>query len=63
MEEKTEIKAVELVRAIRDQQAEFLSGKSNDEIIGFFRRAGEAARGGVPSPDWAANKQLPIVSQ
>lgn len=29
MEEKTEIKAVELVREIRDRQAEALSGKYN----------------------------------
>ena len=44
MEEKTEIKAVELVRSIRDQQAGHLAGKSNEEIIEFFRKAGEAAR-------------------
>ncbi len=43
IKEKTEIKAVELVRSIRDQQAELLVGKSNDEIIEFFRLAGEAA--------------------
>jgi hypothetical protein len=43
MEEKTEVKAVELVRNIRDQQAELLAGKSQEEIIEFFRQAGEAA--------------------
>ncbi len=43
MEEKIEIKAVELVRSIRDRQAELLAGKSNEEIIKFFRQAGEAA--------------------
>jgi hypothetical protein len=49
MEEKTEIKAVELVRSIRDRQAELLAGKSNEEIIAFFRIAGDKARR-APSP-------------
>ena len=53
MAEKTEIKAVELVRSIRDRQAELLAGKSNEEIIEFFRQAGEAA-GAIT----AANKRL-----
>jgi len=44
MEEKTEIKAIELVRRIRDKQAELLAGKSPEEIIDFFRQAGTAAR-------------------
>ena len=44
MEEKTEIHAVELVRRIRDEQAQLLEGKSNDEIIDFFRRAGDVAK-------------------
>jgi hypothetical protein len=44
MDEKTEIKAVELVRSIRDRRVELLSGKSKEEIIEFFRQAGEAAR-------------------
>ncbi|MEW6487401.1 MAG: hypothetical protein AB1578_05745 [Thermodesulfobacteriota bacterium] len=44
MEQKTEIHAVELVRRIRDEQAELLQGKSDEEIMNFFRRAGEAAR-------------------
>jgi hypothetical protein len=43
MEEKIEIKAVELVRSIRDRQAQLLAGKSNEEIIDFFRQAGEVA--------------------
>ena len=38
------VRAVELVRRIRDEQAEELAGKSNEEIIAFFRRAGEEAR-------------------
>ena len=40
MEEKTGIHAVELVRRIRDEQAKLLEGKSNNEIIDFFREAG-----------------------
>ena len=44
MDERTEIKAVELVRFIRDRQVELLSGKSKEEIIEFFRQAGEEAR-------------------
>jgi hypothetical protein len=44
MAEKTQIKAVEMVRCIRDEQAQMLAGKSQAEIIAFFRKAGEAAR-------------------
>lgn len=44
MAEKTQIKAVEMVRRIRDEQARLLEGKSQTEIIAFFREAGEAAR-------------------
>ena len=44
MEEKTEVKAIELVRRIRDEQAELLAGKSPEEIIEFFHQAGGAAR-------------------
>ena len=44
MEKKTDSHAVELVRRIRDQQAEMLEGKSNEEVIEFFRKAGEAFR-------------------
>jgi hypothetical protein len=44
MAEKIQIKAVDMVRSIRDQQAQMLKGKSKAEIIDFFRKAGEAAR-------------------
>lgn len=44
MDEKTNIRCVELVRSIRDAQARRLSGKSNAEIINFFRQAGERSR-------------------
>ena len=50
MEEKTEIKAVELVRCIRDEQAKLLAGKSNKEIMEFFHEAGEAVRRGSLPP-------------
>lgn len=44
MGKKTDIHAVELVRRIRDQQAALLQDKSNEEIIEFFRKAGEPFR-------------------
>ncbi|MDY7034266.1 MAG: hypothetical protein SVY10_20470 [Thermodesulfobacteriota bacterium] len=44
MREKIQIKAVDMVRRIRDEQAQTLAGKSKPEIIAFFRKAGEAAR-------------------
>jgi hypothetical protein len=37
------IRAVEMVRAIRDRQSRRLAGKSPEEIIAFYRAAGEAA--------------------
>ena len=37
------IRAVEMVRKIRDRQTRRLAGKSPDEIIAFYRAAGEAA--------------------
>jgi hypothetical protein len=58
MDERTEIKAVELVRSIRDRQVELLSGKSKEETIEFFHQAGEAARREIRSPDWAGIKRL-----
>lgn len=44
MKEKTEVKAIELVRHIRDEQAVLLANKSPEEIIEFFHQAGAAAR-------------------
>jgi len=44
MDETMPIRAVELVRRIRDKQAQQLAGKSNEEIIAMFRQAGEEAR-------------------
>ncbi len=37
------IRAVETVRKIRDRQTRRLAGKSPEEIIAFYRAAGEAA--------------------
>jgi hypothetical protein len=39
----TEIRAVEMVRRIRDRHARLLTGKTTSEIISFYRAAGEAA--------------------
>lgn len=44
MGETKVIRALELVRRIRDEQVRELAGKSEAEILAFFRRAGEAAR-------------------
>jgi hypothetical protein len=37
------IRAVEMVRMIRDRQSRRLAGKSPEDIIAFYRAAGEAA--------------------
>ena len=37
------IRAVELVRRIRDEQAQVLADKSRDEILAYLHRAAEAA--------------------
>jgi len=39
----TRLRAVELVRRIRDRHARRLAGKTPAEIIAFYRAAGEAA--------------------
>jgi hypothetical protein len=44
MAEIKAIKAVELVRKIRDDQAAALAGKSEDDVLAFFHRAAETAR-------------------
>jgi hypothetical protein len=44
MAEKIQIKAVEMVRRIRDEQAQMLADKTKAEIIAFFKEAGETAR-------------------
>jgi hypothetical protein len=42
--EKSEIQAVEMVRKIRDEQAGLLSGKSEEEVLTFFRAAAQRAQ-------------------
>lgn len=44
MAEKTQVNAVETVRHIRDEQGQLLEGKSDAEVIAFFKKAGDAAR-------------------
>ena len=41
MEENNKIRAVAMVRQIRDEMASALEGKSHAEIIEFFRAAGK----------------------
>jgi hypothetical protein len=40
---KTEVRAVEMVRRIRDEQAAFLAGRTQAEVLDYFHKAGEAA--------------------
>ena len=39
----TKIRAVDMVRRIRDSQARSLSRKSSAQVVAFFRAAGDAA--------------------
>ena len=39
----TSVRAVEMVRRIRDRQAKTLAGKSAADVIAFYRAAGKAA--------------------
>ena len=43
--EAPRLRAVPMVRRIRDRQARRLAGKTEAEIIAFYRAAGEAATG------------------
>jgi hypothetical protein len=43
MKRTAKLRAVEMVRRIRDKQARTLAGKSPEEVIAFFRRAGKAS--------------------
>ena len=44
MSQTETIKAVDVVRRIRDDQARELAGKTEAEVIQFFHRAGEVAK-------------------
>lgn len=39
----TKLRAVEMVRRIRDRHARQLTGKTDAEVIAFYRAAGKAA--------------------
>jgi hypothetical protein len=43
----TKLRAIEMVRRIRDRHARQLAGKTEAEIIAFYRAAGEAAMADV----------------
>ena len=43
----TKLRAVEMVRRIRDRHARQLAGKTEAEIIAFYRAAGQAATEGL----------------
>ena len=64
MKQTIEIQAVDLVRRIRDHQAEQLADKSFAEVMEFFNRAARRARkqGGrpqaVPKSTQASNEAL-----
>ena len=60
MEETKAIRAVELVRRIRDEQAAALRGKSDEAVIAFFRRAAEQARDDARR---RREKRVPDVSE
>ena len=57
MAEPKQIRAVEMVRRIRDELAQELAGKSDAEIIAFYRRAGDAARESVKR-DQSSNPRM-----
>ena len=50
MDATKQIRTVEMVRRIRDELARELAGKSEAEIIAFYRKAGDAARESTRRP-------------
>ena len=58
MEQKTEIRTVEMVRRIRDHQAAQLRGKSDEEIIAYFSETGRPPRRRTSRKARAANKAV-----
>ena len=63
----TRVRAVDMVRRIRDRQAKALAGKSAAEVIAFYRAAGKAATqdvaASVSSRRAPANKELQPTSR
>ena len=43
MKNRSKIHTIEMVRSIRDKQAEKLAGAAPEDVIAFFRRAGKAS--------------------
>ena len=62
MGETTSIRAVEMVRHIRDELARELAGKSEAEIIAFYNKAGGAARELARSKEPTAQPSNPRAS-
>ena len=60
MAEPKQIRAVEMVRRIRDELAQELAGKSDAEIIAFYRKAGDAARESVKRPNRRMEPARPL---
>jgi hypothetical protein len=52
------IRAVEMVRRIRDRHARLLAGKTTSEIIAFYRAAGEAAMRDARGPAGTPNGKI-----
>ncbi len=69
MKQTIEIRAVDLVRRIRDAQAEELADKSVAEVMEFFNRAARHARRrsealrAVPKSAGASNKRMQPARQ
>lgn len=63
----TSVRAVDMVRRIRDRQAKALAGQSAAEVIAFYRAAGKAAMRdvapSVSSRRAPANKALQPTSR
>jgi hypothetical protein len=57
MKQTNEIKAVEMVRKIRDSISKELAHKSPDEIMEFFNRAGNRAKKSLRTPKPRATAQ------
>lgn len=57
------VRAVDMVRRIRDRQQRALTGKSAAEVIAYYRAEGTAATQAAASPKPSANKSLQPTSR
>jgi hypothetical protein len=55
---RTKVRAVAMVRRIRDRLAKVLAGKSEAEIIAYYRVAGEAAMNAAGPPALSRSKPV-----